>query len=1101
MAYTNPDLSTGPTTGSPVDTDISARFDATDGGQISLSHTGWTTDAEMLRDGPDLILRAPDGTQALVQGYFSAEPPPLLTGPNGSALTPALVNSFVHDAGPVRYAAAETATDASPVGRIEEIEGSATITRTDGSKADATPGMPVYQGDVIETDAKGSVNIVFADETSFAVSENARLAIDEYVYDPATESGETHFSVLRGMFVFTSGLVGRDDPDDVKIETPMGSIGIRGTIIAGNLSTGDITVIEGAIVLRTPNGSEMTLADQFETARFTGNGTMEHVGTMQAQDVAARFAGLSAVIPDFFGAIGAQPPAPDGNGQDGTGDTLDGKPASDGEPQQNGEGETPEGTTDQPLDGKPAMDGAPATSPDETMQEGQTPEGQIPADAALNEPMLPPPPAGTFLDPMTGNLIQPLFGPTPGIFFPPPPTGEFMPPPPVYPAPAPTYTATDPNAGTFVPPPPPPGGTTNSTNPPAVLDLGVAGSPGVVSIATSGGAGLSVAGFGDQDADGRMEVAFVTNTTAGGQMVVREWDPTNKSFVAMSSQNLGLSASIAELEGFRLVSVGDMNRDGIADFAASAADADLTPFSDTGDFRIFNGANPGTYRTLDGTSPWMDGAEVYGYDLAGTGDVNNDGVADVLIGAPLEDTGSGPRGAAFLLFGSTGFFGLGAVDPSAIGSQGITITGVATSSLLGSAVAAAGDFNDDGIGDFVVGAPGEDSAYVLFGKAQSLGWTVDLSSLGANGIEISGGAGSDLGTGLQSAGDMNGDGKSDIIVAADNENKAYVVYGGAGSSFNVSGLTGANGFTIDGTNGDGLEIKTGGAVGDFNGDGRDDIAVVFGDSGGTHNEIYVVYGRDDMTTINGTGTLTLADLRQTSVAFQMVWDGLDGESISLTSAGDVTGDGRDDLLVGSDLANGGSGSVMMVEGRGPQTINPSSVLGTFNNNTDIVTGVASARINAGAGDDVIRVTGAGGPSVQLVDGGAGFDTMRLENTGLTLDFSRVGTAQIDRIEKIIFEGVGQTLRLGLEDVFRLMEQSTDHTLRIVEGAGGAGTLQIDNNKTGAEGALNTSPVYLGLGMSYAGTDTLTDPGIAYNKYTFGSYTLLVDQNIVPADVV
>src|SRR5690606_32438727 len=110
-----------------------------------------------------------------------------------------------------------------------------------------------------------------------------------------------NFSVLRGMFVFTSGLIGRDDPDDVEIDTPVGSIGIRGTTIAGNVDTGEITVIEGAIVLRAPTGQEVTLATQFQTARFTpDNGGVEMVGVMDAQQVGQNFSGIGDVAPGFF---------------------------------------------------------------------------------------------------------------------------------------------------------------------------------------------------------------------------------------------------------------------------------------------------------------------------------------------------------------------------------------------------------------------------------------------------------------------------------------------------------------------------------------------------------------------------------------------------------------------------------------------------------------------------------------------------------------------------------------------------------------------------------------------------------------------------------
>lgn len=115
------------------------------------------------------------------------------------------------------------------IGRLSETEGTVTITRTDGRKEEGRPGVEVYFGDVINTSEDGAANIKFDDDTNHAVSENARLQIDEYVYDPETEGdAKEGFSILRGVFVFTSGLIGRDNPDDVTIDTPVGSIGIRG---------------------------------------------------------------------------------------------------------------------------------------------------------------------------------------------------------------------------------------------------------------------------------------------------------------------------------------------------------------------------------------------------------------------------------------------------------------------------------------------------------------------------------------------------------------------------------------------------------------------------------------------------------------------------------------------------------------------------------------------------------------------------------------------------------------------------------------------------------------------------------------------------------
>ncbi|MGB4106486.1 MAG: FecR domain-containing protein [Alphaproteobacteria bacterium] len=271
-----------------------------DADTVQLPDASFVRDADFTRDGMDLVLNGPEGT-LVINDYFADEAQPNLVAPDGSALTPDLVNSFLKSS--PEYAANDTQTDESPVGAVQEVSGHATVTHADGSVETIVNGTEIYKGDIIETDAAGAVNIKFADETSFAVSEGARLAIDEYVYDPATESGSTNFSVLKGVFVFTSGLIGRDDPDDVKIDTPVGSIGIRGTIIAGNVNTGEITVVEGAIVLKDHSGHEVTLATQFETARFGGNDGIEHMGKLSAQDVAHKFFVVSQVSPTLFSSI------------------------------------------------------------------------------------------------------------------------------------------------------------------------------------------------------------------------------------------------------------------------------------------------------------------------------------------------------------------------------------------------------------------------------------------------------------------------------------------------------------------------------------------------------------------------------------------------------------------------------------------------------------------------------------------------------------------------------------------------------------------------------------------------------------------------------
>ncbi len=285
-----------------TDQSDSTKFSAAGQDHIDLPQEGIIQNAELSRDGTSLILETDSGP-ITIEGYFESSPAPDLIGPDGMRLTPELVESFITS--PMEYADAGLSTsDATPIGAIQEITGTATITRANGTVETVGLGTPVFQGDVVETDESGAVNIMFIDETTFAVSEDARLSIDEYVFDPATQSGTTNFSVLKGVFVFTSGLIGRDDPDDVMINTPSGSIGIRGTIIAGDVDAGEITVIEGAIVLHDFAGNSITLANQFETARFnSAENEIEHIGDLSANDVVSKFMSVSTVAADLFSSI------------------------------------------------------------------------------------------------------------------------------------------------------------------------------------------------------------------------------------------------------------------------------------------------------------------------------------------------------------------------------------------------------------------------------------------------------------------------------------------------------------------------------------------------------------------------------------------------------------------------------------------------------------------------------------------------------------------------------------------------------------------------------------------------------------------------------
>jgi hypothetical protein len=126
--------------------------------------------------------------------------------------------------------------ESKPIGKVVAATGSVTIEHTSAVVVQAAVssqtgqtkvGDLVYQGDVVQTGADGRVGINFTDGTSFNLSSNARMALNEFVYDPNGKSNATLFSLSKGMFTFVAGNVAKTG--DMKIDTPVATMGIRGT--------------------------------------------------------------------------------------------------------------------------------------------------------------------------------------------------------------------------------------------------------------------------------------------------------------------------------------------------------------------------------------------------------------------------------------------------------------------------------------------------------------------------------------------------------------------------------------------------------------------------------------------------------------------------------------------------------------------------------------------------------------------------------------------------------------------------------------------------------------------------------------------------------
>lgn len=231
-----------------------------DGDGILLPSARFAVDAVYRQKGDDLVLTSGDGMTVVVPGYFLADPRPDLLTLEGGRITPSLVASFTPPEAAGQYAQAGSVAQATePIGQVENASGGVFVTRADGTRVRLGVGDPVYQGDVVETVPGGAVNMVFLDKTTFALGDDARLALDEFVYNPATQSGSSGFSILKGVFVFASGQIAKTDNTQMTVTTPVATIGIRGTKVAGEIKPAGeeskFTVIEGSIAVSTQAGS------------------------------------------------------------------------------------------------------------------------------------------------------------------------------------------------------------------------------------------------------------------------------------------------------------------------------------------------------------------------------------------------------------------------------------------------------------------------------------------------------------------------------------------------------------------------------------------------------------------------------------------------------------------------------------------------------------------------------------------------------------------------------------------------------------------------------------------------------------------------------
>ncbi|TLV03106.1 FG-GAP-like repeat-containing protein [Dyadobacter luticola] len=468
--------------------------------------------------------------------------------------------------------------------------------------------------------------------------------------------------------------------------------------------------------------------------------------------------------------------------------------------------------------------------------------------------------------------------------------------------------------------------------------LGV--SPNVATILESNQAtsyfGAFVSFAGDVNGDGYGDVVV------GAYLYDNEQTNEGAAFVYLGSaaglnvnskKQLEINQSNAQF-GYSVNSAGDVNGDGYADIIIGANLYDKGETDEGGAF-IFQGSANGISANAASTLESNQTNAQMGWAVASAGDVNGDGYSDVVVGAHLYDKGQADEGAAFVWMGG-------------VTSSPNLVINIFEShqkgARMGSSVAIAGDINGDGYSDLIAGAYNYDNGQINEGAV----FIVYGSSLGPNFSLVTvldiDQSDSSFGVSVSSAGDVNGDGYGDIIVGAPRfsnsetgEGAAFIYYGSS-SGINSNSYTKIEGDQVGASAG--YSVSN---AGDINSDGYGDVLVgVTNYTNGQINEggVIIVYGSSAGADL---GSIEILEANQTNA--------LMGTAVS--SGGDVNGDGYNDILIVSDYYSANDiGAVLLYYGsalgikKEPTLIEQSS--GQF---TD---GISSAGdVNGDGFDDIV----------------------------------------------------------------------------------------------------------------------------------------------------
>lgn len=388
-----------------------------------------------------------------------------------------------------------------------------------------------------------------------------------------------------------------------------------------------------------------------------------------------------------------------------------------------------------------------------------------------------------------------------------------------------------------------------------------------------------------------------------------------------------------DFSGRGVIGLGDINGDPFDDILIGADKADPEGREDAGQAYVIFGSD--TFPTsmalsdINGTNGFaingVDPGDRLGWSVGGGGDINGDGVPDIVLGAfGADPSGVDNAGATYIIFGFGHSNYPHPLDLSVLnGADGFVIEGASPTDESGFSVAIAGDFNDDGKDDLVIGTQfgdpsGREDAgisYLVYGREAGELPPLRLADLdGIDGFAINGITEFDwMGHDVNAAGDVNHDGYADIVIGAfgidpmgeSNGGGAYVVFGrpdNVGPAFELSTLNGLNGFVIAGTQAHDHAGNAVSGVGDINSDSVDDILLGahWADPAGKEKAgaAYIIYGQKDWTE----SEIDVSKL-DGSTGY-VIWGIAENDHLShdVSGLGDVNGDYKNDLIIGATLA-------------------------------------------------------------------------------------------------------------------------------------------------------------------------------------------------------